>query len=68
METIRVQLRGNKDKVDSVSGEVGELRSRLESLQTVVHRRIDQLANTSRDMSVDHNDDQQNLFQVRSWK
>ena len=73
VDTIRVrvresenELRGNKDKVELVTSSIREVETRLDAMNTLIHRRIDTVVNSSRDMSVAHQDQQENLFEVRA--
>lgn len=73
VDTIRVrvgesenELRGNKDKVELVTSSIREVEARLDAMNTLIHRRIDTVVNSSRDMSVAHQDQQENLFEVRA--
>lgn len=71
LEAISVKVRDNaetigdsKDRVELVSDSSLDLKARLEDISNLVHERIDNVVNRSRDMSVAHEDLQGNLYEV----
>ena len=73
VQTVKIHLQQSnnehdesRDLISQVSGAVGGLQERLDSINTTLRDRIENVMNVSRDMSVAHEDHQQNLFEVRA--
>ena len=65
VETIRVRLDDNVNQLKERKAGLMELSGKVDEVATLLHERVDNVVNTSRDKSIALEDHQQNLFEVR---
>ena len=65
VETIRVRLDDNNNQLRERKAWAMAMSERVDDVATLLHQRVDNVVNASRDMSISHEDQQQNLFEVR---
>ena len=65
VETLRVHLANSNNQLKDSKKELRELSGKVDALATLLHQRVDNVVNASRDRSIAIEDHQQNLFEVR---
>ena len=65
VETIRVRLDDNNNQLRERKAWATAMSERVDDVASLLHQRVDNVVNASRDMSISHEDQQQNLFEVR---
>ena len=65
VKAIRVRLDSNNDQLDVSKKGMRDLSARVDDIATLLHQRVDNVVNASRDRSLAIEDHQQNLFEVR---
>ena len=65
VETTRVRLDTNNNHLRDSQKEMMEVSGKVDALATLLHQRLDNVVNASIDRSIAHEDQQQNLFEVR---
>ena len=65
LETLRARLDANDNQLKERKTWALELSGRVDEVARLLHQRVDNVVNASRDMSIAHEDHQQNLFEVR---
>ena len=65
LETIRVNLDHNNHQLKDRKKELVKVSGKVDDMATLLHQRLDNVVNASIDRSIAHEDQQQNLFEVR---